>query len=131
MAAGATPPLPPTPLARVLVVNDVRDITEFIGQHLTAHGYEVYLAYDGYDALRKARYFRPDIIVLNIIMPHLDGLTAMPLLRAIPGLNAKIIINSAAIATRGPEIAAGADGILPIPFAPQELRAEVARLVPC
>ena len=58
---------------RILVVDDEVDIVDFIGDYLTGEGYEVIKAYDGVEALNKMRQNLPDLVVLDIMLPGLDG----------------------------------------------------------
>lgn len=62
-----------TPAARVLVVDDSVDSAETLGELLRIWGYEVRLAYDGHGALDAARDFRPEIVLLDIGLPGMDG----------------------------------------------------------
>jgi two-component system, OmpR family, phosphate regulon response regulator PhoB len=60
-------------LGKVLVVEDERDVAELIRFNLTREGYEVVVAPTGADALKQVRDSRPDIILLDIMVPHLNG----------------------------------------------------------
>jgi CheY-like chemotaxis protein len=76
--AAATPrretrPLEPKMQRRVLVVDDNRDAARTLGQLLEAIGHEVHLAYDGADALKRAGSVQPQVVLLDLGMPQLDG----------------------------------------------------------
>jgi two-component system alkaline phosphatase synthesis response regulator PhoP len=76
----------------ILVVDDERDLVWAIRHSLNDEGYEVLVAYDGLEALALARRHRPDLIVLDIAMPQLDGLEVCHRLRQDAGLAAIPII---------------------------------------
>ena len=63
----------PQRLGRVLVVEDERDVAELIRYNLVSEGYEVVLATNGTDALRMARESHPDVVLLDIMVPQLNG----------------------------------------------------------
>jgi len=58
---------------KILVVDDERVIVEVVAEELTAHGYEVYKAFTGMEGLRKCKSLRPDVVILDIMMPDIDG----------------------------------------------------------
>jgi len=58
---------------KVLVVDDERVIVEIVEEELTAHGYEVYTAFTGAEGLSKCKSLRPDVVILDIMMPDIDG----------------------------------------------------------
>src|SRR6478672_6026950 len=59
---------------RVLVVDDDRNIVQLVRMYLEKDGYQVGVAYDGEEALAIARMFKPDLVVLDLMLPGLDGL---------------------------------------------------------
>lgn len=67
---------------RALVVDDERSLTELLGMALRYEGWEVRTAGTGQDALKQVREFRPDIIVLDLMLPDLDGLSVLARIRA-------------------------------------------------
>ena len=67
---------------KILVVDDEVDIVDFIGSYLMGEGYEVVEAYDGVDALDKMRQDRPDLVILDIMLPKLDGLEVCKQMRS-------------------------------------------------
>src|ERR1041385_6580894 len=80
LAGGARP-------ARILVVDDERYITRLIEFMLKREGYEVYVAHDGAHALVAAAEFRPDALLLDLVMPGLSGVDVLRRLRAAPQSN--------------------------------------------
>ena len=113
---------------RVLIADDDRDILELVGFRLETSGYDVLKAEDGEDALRVAAESAPDLVVLDVMMPKLDGYEVTRRLRAeeatarIPVILLTARVQEADIA-RGFE--AGADDYLKKPFSPRELGARV------
>jgi two-component system, OmpR family, response regulator MprA len=111
---------------RVLVVDDDPPLQRMLSRSLTAEGFQVTLAGDGGAALAAAERYAPDVIVLDVAMPTLDGLAVCRRLRG-KGLATPILMLTArdAVADRVAGLEAGADDYLVKPFAVQEL---VARL---
>lgn len=110
---------------RVLVADDDRKTVELVKLYLERDGYQVVTAYDGRRALGTAREQRPDLVVLDLMMPEMDGLDVCRLLRA----ESKVpIIMLTARTTEGDRIAGldlGADDYVIKPFSPGELVARV------
>src|SRR6516225_7608089 len=71
---------------RILVVDDVPDNVDILQMRLEAQGYEVVTAADGIAALEKIRELRPDLVLLDIMMPKLDGIESVKRLKADPSL---------------------------------------------
>jgi DNA-binding response OmpR family regulator len=69
---------------RILIVDDERDFVELVQFRLAALGYEFIVASDGVQALSQARQFKPDLILLDILLPDLDGLSVCEILRRQP-----------------------------------------------
>src|SRR5437867_10111969 len=67
--------------ARVLVVDDEKMVTEVVGSYLEREGFEVALAADGEEALRLAREQSPDLVILDLMLPKIDGLEVCRALR--------------------------------------------------
>ena len=111
---------------RVLVVDDDPPLQRMLSRSLSAEGFQVTVAGDGGAALAAAERFAPDVIVLDVAMPALDGLAVCRRLRS-KGLATPILMLTArdAVADRVAGLEAGADDYLVKPFAVQEL---VARL---
>ncbi|NKY48729.1 response regulator transcription factor [Nocardia vermiculata] len=115
---------------RILVVDDDRAVRESLRRSLTFNGYSVELAVDGVDALEKVRAARPDALVLDVMMPRLDGLEVCRQLRS-TGDDLPILVLTArdSVSERVAGLDAGADDYLPKPFALEELLARLRALL--
>ena len=116
--------------AAILVVDDDAPIRRMLSRTLGAEGYEVALAADGSDALVEVERSVPDLIVLDIAMPGLDGVTVARRLRA-RGLSVPILMLTARdeLHDRVTGLDAGADDYLVKPFETDELLARVRALL--
>jgi diguanylate cyclase (GGDEF)-like protein len=113
---------------RLLVVDDDPDIARFIEVNLRTHGFEVHLAADGVEALEKAQEIRPDLVLVDVMMPRMDGFQVVDHLRSDPRTaNTSIIMLTAKALTADKVlgITAGADDYIIKPFDPVELVARV------
>jgi DNA-binding response OmpR family regulator len=70
---------------RILIVDDENDFIELLQYKLAGHGYDLIVANDGVHALSQARQMKPDLILLDILLPDLDGLSVCEILRRQPG----------------------------------------------
>ncbi|GAB2644754.1 response regulator transcription factor [Nocardia goodfellowii] len=115
---------------RILVVDDDRAVRESLRRSLTFNGYTVDLAVDGVDALEKANAQRPDALVLDVMMPRMDGLEVCRRLRS-TGDDLPILVLTArdSVSERVAGLDAGADDYLPKPFALEELLARLRALL--
>jgi two-component system, OmpR family, response regulator MprA len=115
---------------RVLVADDDGSLRRMLARTLEAEGFEVALAVDGGDALAQAERVAPDVIVLDVAMPGVDGLAACRRLRA-KGLGTPILMLTArdAVSDRVAGLEAGADDYLVKPFAVAELVARLGALL--
>ncbi|MFC0316477.1 response regulator transcription factor [Gordonia phosphorivorans] len=114
---------------RILVVDDDRAVRESLRRSLTFNGYTVETAGDGIEALEKVVADRPDLVVLDVMMPRLDGLEVCRRLRA-AGDDLPILVLTArdSVSERVSGLDAGADDYLPKPFAMEELLARLRAL---
>jgi two-component system alkaline phosphatase synthesis response regulator PhoP len=71
-------------VSRILIVDDENDFIELLQYKLAGHGYDLIVANDGVQALSQARQFKPDLILLDILLPDLDGLSVCEILRRQP-----------------------------------------------
>lgn len=113
---------------KILVVDDDPDISRFVEVNLRTYGYEVHLAADGIQALERAQELRPDLILLDVMMPKLDGFEVARRLRADPRMSNVSIIMLTAKAMSADKVlglTAGADDYIIKPFDPIELLARV------
>jgi diguanylate cyclase (GGDEF)-like protein len=118
--------------ARVLLVEDDRDLLDFLQHMLESEKYNVLTAMDGEDALSKARAERPDVILLDVLLPKMHGFEVCQKLRQDPGtcLIPIIMVTSlTAIKDRLTGFKLGADEYISKPFEPIELLARVERLI--
>ncbi|SET79789.1 two-component system, OmpR family, alkaline phosphatase synthesis response regulator PhoP [Hymenobacter actinosclerus] len=133
------PPLPvqPAPTAnpnayKILVVDDDPDIVELLEYNLRKEGYAVASAADGRQALDVAQQFGPDIVLLDVMMPKLDGIAACRQLRELPRFKDTYIIFLTARAEEFSEVAAfdaGADDFIAKPIKPRALLSRLAAYV--
>ena len=115
---------------RILVVDDDRAVRESLRRSLSFNGYSVELAHDGVEALDKIATERPDALVLDVMMPRLDGLEVCRRLRS-TGDDLPILVLTArdSVSERVAGLDAGADDYLPKPFALEELLARMRALL--
>jgi two-component system response regulator MprA len=115
---------------RILVVDDDRAVRESLRRSLAFNGYQVDLASDGQAALDAVTAQRPDAMVLDVMMPRLDGLEVCRRMRA-GGDDLPILVLTArdAVSDRVSGLDAGADDYLPKPFALEELLARLRALL--
>ncbi|SDC79829.1 response regulator transcription factor [Rhodococcus tukisamuensis] len=115
---------------RILVVDDDRAVRESLRRSLTFNGYTAEMAVDGLDALEKIAAERPDAVVLDVMMPRLDGLEVCRRLRS-AGDDLPILVLTArdSVSERVAGLDAGADDYLPKPFALEELLARLRALL--
>lgn len=73
--------------SRILIVDDEPDILEFIGYNLKKEGYEIFTAATGRDGIESAKQNQPDLILLDIMLPEMDGIEVCQEIRNIPGLS--------------------------------------------
>ena len=115
---------------RVLVVDDDPAIREFVGQALEDEGYEVRLAVNGQDALTTLLEWQANLIVLDLMMPTMDGWTFRDRQREVDSLaGIPVIVMSAARNLVGQTDRLAADAILPKPFDLDTLLTETERLL--
>ena len=117
---------------RILVVDDEPDIRELIGDTLRFAGWTTLFAADGEEALTRIAADPPDLIVLDVMMPRLDGRSVVQRVRADPRTAATPVVmvsarGQAADVERG--LAAGAAAYLVKPFSPRELVATIRSLL--
>lgn len=115
---------------RILVVDDDRAVRESLRRSLSFNGYTVETASDGMEALDSIKSERPDAVVLDVMMPRLDGLEVCRRLRS-TGDDLPILVLTArdSVSERVSGLDAGADDYLPKPFALEELLARLRALL--
>jgi len=116
----------------ILLVDDEQDLVWAVRHSLIDEGYEVITAYDGLEALAAAQQHRPDLIVLDIVMPRLDGLQVCHRLRRDPDLAAVLILLLTVRGTVEDRLIGldkGGDDYLVKPFDLRELKARIRALL--
>jgi DNA-binding response OmpR family regulator len=116
----------------VLIADDDRDITRFLEVNLRLEGFDVIAVHDGNDALAKALDLRPNLILLDVMMPGMDGFEVCSKLRSDPrGSDVPVIMLTAkSMSTdRVDGYNVGADDYVTKPFEPMELVARVADML--
>ena len=109
---------------RILVVDDEPDVTELVSYKLKREGYEVEVINDPLQIMGKAREFNPDLFILDIMMPELDGLKICRMIRAdnkLSGLPIIFLTARGEVEDRIKGLESGADDYLPKPFDTKEL----------
>ena len=117
---------------KILVVEDTEDNRQILRDLLGAGGYEMIEAYDGADGVAKASAHKPDLILMDIQMPVMDGYEATRRIKADPALNAIPIIAVTSYALSGDEAKAreaGCDGYIAKPFSPRQMLAKVREIL--
>jgi two-component system phosphate regulon response regulator PhoB len=117
---------------RVLVVDDEADVTELLGYHLKTKGYTVETLNDSTRSVGVARSFVPDLVVLDVMMPEVNGIQICRMLRADPKLKAVPIIFLTARAEENDRVLGletGADDYLAKPFSIKELLLRINGLI--
>src|SRR5262245_36453885 len=125
VASGAT-------AGRALVVEDETDVAELIRYHLSREGYEVSVVASGTEALRVARETVPDLILLDIMIPQLNGWEICRRIKQEPETRAIPVIMVTGRAEEGDKVLGfemGADDYVTKPFSPRELVARVRAVV--
>jgi two-component system alkaline phosphatase synthesis response regulator PhoP len=113
---------------KILIIDDENDILELLAYNLEKEGYEVKTAQDGVKGVSVARKFRPQVILLDIMMPIQDGIETCRQLREIPELSEVYVIFLTARAEEYSEIAAfetGADDYIVKPIKPRALLSRI------
>jgi two-component system alkaline phosphatase synthesis response regulator PhoP len=118
-------------IPKILIVDDDPDIIEILRYNLSLAGYKVKAASNGKEAIKKAKIFIPEIILLDVMMPEMDGIEACRLIREIPSLkNSRIIFLSARNEdyTQLSAFDAGADDYISKPVKPKILLKKISSI---
>jgi len=124
---------PETALARtILIVEDEKEIRELLEHYLRKEGFTPIVASDGEAAIARARQQKPDLVLLDILLPKADGLEVLRAIRASPGIaNTPVVMLTA----KGDEtdrivgLELGADDYIPKPFSPREVVARIKAIL--
>lgn len=113
---------------KILVVDDEQDISDLISYNLTKEGYQVYTANNGKVAIQKAKEVNPDLIILDVMMPVMDGIEACRVMRSMPEFKSTFMVFLTARSEEYSEIAGfnvGADDYIAKPIKPRALMSRI------
>lgn len=119
-------------MKKILVTDDEPNILTVVSARLKNYGYEVITASDGEEARRKVKEAKPDLVLLDIMLPKIDGLTLCKEFKSNPELShMRVVLFSAKVKSDYKEKLEdlGADGYITKPFQPLELQAVLAELL--
>ena len=117
---------------KILLVDDEPDILEIVGYNLSAEGYQIITAENGLQAVKKAKKEHPHLIILDVMMPEMDGIEACEQIRKIPSLKNTMITFLTARGEDYSQVAgfdAGADDYITKPIKPKVLVSKVKALL--
>ena len=117
---------------KILLVDDEQDILEIVGYNLSQEGYQIVTASNGKEALAKAKKEHPQLIIMDVMMPEMDGMEACENIRKIPELQDTIITFLTARSEDYSQVAgfdAGADDYIAKPIKPKVLVSKVQALL--
>ncbi|TXG36809.1 response regulator [Seonamhaeicola maritimus] len=117
---------------KILLVDDEPDILEIVGYNLSSEGYQVITAENGFEGVKKAKKELPQLIILDVMMPEMDGIEACELMRKNPDLKNSIITFLTARGEDYSQVAgfdAGADDYITKPIKPKVLVSKVKALL--
>ena len=117
---------------KILLVDDEPDILEIISYNLSAQGYNVFTANNGLQAIKKAKKEQPQLIILDVMMPEMDGIEACEQIRKIPELQHTLITFLTARGEDYSQVAgfeAGADDYITKPIKPKVLVSKIKSLL--
>ncbi|OMP32614.1 MULTISPECIES: response regulator transcription factor [Mangrovimonas] len=117
---------------KILLVDDEPDILEIVGYNLSSEGYQVITAENGLEAVKKAKAEKPQLIILDVMMPEMDGIEACEQIRKVPELSETIITFFTARGEDYSQVAgfeAGADDYITKPIKPKVLISKVKALL--
>ncbi|MCL4137010.1 UNVERIFIED_CONTAM: hypothetical protein GTU68_027366 [Idotea baltica] len=117
---------------KILLVDDEPDILEIVGYNLSTEGYQVITAENGFEGVKKAKKELPHLIILDVMMPEMDGIEACELIRKNPDLKNTIVTFLTARGEDYSQVAgfdAGADDYITKPIKPKVLVSKVKALL--
>lgn len=112
-------------LAKILVIDDEPSIVNLVTAYLKPEGYEVHTAMDGPAGLKAARAFKPDLIILDIMLPGMDGIELLSRLRRESEVYVILLTAKTEETDKVVGLSVGADDYVTKPFSPRELTARV------
>lgn len=117
---------------KILLVDDEPDILEIVGYNLSSEGFQIITAENGLEAVKKAKKEKPQLIILDVMMPGMDGIDACEQIRKVPELSETIITFLTARGEDYSQVAgfdAGADDYITKPIKPKLLVSKVKALL--
>ncbi len=111
--------------AKILIVDDEPSIVKLVSAYLKPEGYEVFTAQDGPSGLKAARAFKPDLIILDVMLPGMDGLELLSRLRRESDVYVIMLTAKTEETDKIVGLGVGADDYVTKPFSPRELTARV------
>lgn len=111
--------------AKILVIDDEPAILKVVTAYLKSEGYEYYTAADGHSGLKAARAYRPDLVILDIMLPGMDGIELLTQLRRESQAYVIMLTARAEETDKIIGLSIGADDYLTKPFSPRELMARI------
>lgn len=112
-------------MAKILVIDDEPSIVNLVSAYLKPEGYEVHTAADGPAGLKAARAFKPDLIVLDVMLPGMDGIELLSRLRRESDVYVILLTARTEETDKLVGLSVGADDYVTKPFSPRELTARV------
>jgi DNA-binding response OmpR family regulator len=112
-------------MSRILVVDDERRIRELLQLSLQHHGYDVQCAADGQEALALAKSWEPDAVILDVMLPKIDGISLLPMLRRVTDAPVIMLSAKGEVEDKVSGLTQGADDYLSKPFELDELLAHL------
>src|SRR5574338_1388636 len=110
---------------KILIVDDEPSIVNLVTAYLRPEGYEVYTASDGPSGLQSARAYKPDLVVLDIMLPGMDGLELLTRLRRESNVYVILLTAKTEEIDKIVGLSVGADDYVSKPFSPRELVARI------
>jgi len=112
-------------MTKILVVDDEPSITNLVSAYLKPEGYEVFIASDGNAGLKAARTFKPDLVILDVMLPGMDGIELLSRLRRESDVYVIMLTARTEETDKIVGLSVGADDYVTKPFSPRELVARV------
>ncbi|PWH15258.1 MAG: DNA-binding response regulator [Anaerolineae bacterium] len=112
-------------MAKILIIDDEPSIVKLVSAYLQPEGYEVYTAADGIAGLKAARAYKPDLVVLDIMLPGIDGLELLSRLRRESDVYVILLTARTEETDKIVGLSVGADDYVTKPFSPRELVARI------
>jgi two-component system alkaline phosphatase synthesis response regulator PhoP len=112
-------------MAKILIVDDEPSIVKLVTAYLEPEGYQVYTASDGPSGLKAARAYKPDLVVLDVMLPGMDGIELLSRLRRESGVYVILLTAKTEETDKIVGLSVGADDYVTKPFSPRELVARI------